>query len=354
MLISQHPVFRRFWYPTLEVADLADGPKPFTLLGEHIVLWLGADGAPAALEDRCPHRRAKLSVDSYVVGGNLQCGYHGWQFDGTGRCRLVPQMPDLVPGARHCAKSYNCTERYGFVWVCLEEEPLLDIPYIRHSDDPGFRQIFEYAEDWDANMLTVCENALDVSHISYVHRKTFGNDEKPAMPRLRLADLENGVNFSCTVPVANRELQQKNLQIADGETVRTVDIRWMMPATFILHFTYPTGLVHEIVGFATPIADGKVRRIQYVYRSDTEDDAPGEEVARFDRSVGAEDRRLLESIGPEFILSPAPMAHMVLDRPGLVMRRILADMIETHDPNAALIAAELEDAAAGDGIEGVA
>ena len=59
------------------------------------------------------------------------------------------------------------------------------------------------------------------------------------------------MSFKCTVPVANHELQQKNLKIADGETVRIVDIRWLMPATFILHFTYPNGLVHEICGFAT-------------------------------------------------------------------------------------------------------
>lgn len=342
MRIMDHPVFRRFWYPTLRIDDLRDGPKPFTLLGENVVLWLQDDGTPAALEDRCPHRRAKLSVDSRIVDGALECGYHGWRFGGTGTCVLVPQMPDYVPGPRHHVASYKCEERYGFVWLCLEDEPLRDIPYIRHSDDPSFRQIFEYEEDWDANMLVTCENALDISHISFVHRRTFGNDEKPAAPKLDLVPFDDGVNFTCKVPVANREAQQKNLQIPEEETVRTVDIRWMMPATFALHFTYPTGLVHEIVGFATPIDDQKIRRIQFVYRSDTEDDAPGEDVAAFDRSVGAEDRRMLESCGDEFVLSPVLLAHMVLDRPGLVMRRVLGDLIAAHDPNADLIASELE------------
>jgi phenylpropionate dioxygenase-like ring-hydroxylating dioxygenase large terminal subunit len=352
MHIMQHPVFRRFWYPTLAVMDLQTGPKPFTLLGENVVLWMQGDGTPAALEDRCPHRRAKLSVASYVVDGALQCGYHGWRFNGAGRCLLVPQMPELVPGAKHHVKRYQCKERYGFVWVCLDEEPLLDIPYIRHSDDPSFRQVFEYAEDWKANMLVVCENALDMGHISFVHRATFGNDQKPAAPRLTLVPIDNGVNFKCTVPVANHELQRKNLKITDGETVRTVDIRWMMPATFVLHFTYPTGLVHEICGFATPIDDKTIRRIQFVYRSDTEDDAPAEQIAKFDRSVAAEDRRMLESCDGNFVLSPVLLAHMMLDRPGLVMRRVLSELITKHDPNADIIASELVSAKAE--LEGVA
>jgi phenylpropionate dioxygenase-like ring-hydroxylating dioxygenase large terminal subunit len=342
MLLMQHPVFRRFWYPTIAIAELRSGPKAFTLLGESLVLWLQDDGRQAALADRCPHRRARLSVDSFVVGGALQCGYHGWRFDGGGRCVLVPQMPDVTPGAKSNVKSFHCQERYGFAWVCLEEQPLLDIPHIRHSDDPSFRQIFEYAEDWRANMLVVCENALDVGHISFVHRRTFGNDQKPAAPRLNLVPLAHGVNFKCTVPVANHELQQKNLKIAAGETVRTVDIRWLMPATFLLHFTYPNGLVHEICGFATPIDDGNIRRIQFVYRNDSEDDASAESVATFDRSVAAEDRRMLESVDPNFILSPVLLAHMMLDRPGLLMRRELSKLLAEHDPNAALVAAELD------------
>jgi phenylpropionate dioxygenase-like ring-hydroxylating dioxygenase large terminal subunit len=331
---------------------LRSGPKPFTLLGENIVLWAQADGTPAALEDRCPHRRAKLSVDSHVVDGTLQCGYHGWQFNGEGRCVLVPQMPELTPGPKYGVRRFHCQQRYGFVWVCLEEQPLLDIPYIRHSDDPSYRQVFEYAEDWNANMLVVCENALDIGHISYVHRKTFGNDQKPAAPRLTLVPLDHGVHFKCTVPVANHELQQKNLKIARGETVRTVDIRWMMPATFVLHFTYPTGLVHEICGFATPMDDGRIRRIQFAYRNDTEDDAPAEQVATFDRAVAAEDRRMLESCDPEFVLSPVLLAHMMLDRPGLMMRRVLSELIARHDPNAALIETELAEFTGE--IEGVA
>ena len=60
MLVTQQPVLRRFWYALMPISMLDDGPKPFTLLGEHLVLWKGADGKPAALQDRCCHHTAKL------------------------------------------------------------------------------------------------------------------------------------------------------------------------------------------------------------------------------------------------------------------------------------------------------
>ena len=74
----------------MPLEHLADGPKPFTLLGENIVLWLDRDGNPAALQDRCCHRTAKLSK-GFCEDGNIVCGYHGWTYDRTGKCVRIPQ-----------------------------------------------------------------------------------------------------------------------------------------------------------------------------------------------------------------------------------------------------------------------
>ena len=61
MLVTQHPVLNKFWYPVMPMSHLETGPKPFTLLGHNIVLWKDASGAPATVIDRCSHRTAKLS-----------------------------------------------------------------------------------------------------------------------------------------------------------------------------------------------------------------------------------------------------------------------------------------------------
>ena len=61
MLVTQQPVLRHFWHAVMPLSALAQGPKPFTLLGENIVLFLDGTGEPAALRDRCCHRTARLS-----------------------------------------------------------------------------------------------------------------------------------------------------------------------------------------------------------------------------------------------------------------------------------------------------
>ncbi len=49
MLTTRQPVFRRFWHAVMPLAQLEAGtPQPFTLLGERIVLFLDAQGQPAA------------------------------------------------------------------------------------------------------------------------------------------------------------------------------------------------------------------------------------------------------------------------------------------------------------------
>jgi phenylpropionate dioxygenase-like ring-hydroxylating dioxygenase large terminal subunit len=136
MLNTRQKVLRNFWYATLALDKLKDGPKPFRLLGQDIVLFLAEDGEPAALEDRCCHRTAKLSK-GWVKDGHIVCGYHGWEYDRDGKLVNIPQFPfeQAIPNAR--ATVFHAKERYGYVWVCLGE-PLLDIPDVPQEGDRPF------------------------------------------------------------------------------------------------------------------------------------------------------------------------------------------------------------------------
>src|SRR3546814_20001261 len=68
MLTTKQKTLRRFWYATAKIEDLKNGPQPFRLLGEDLVLFLDAEGHPAALADRCCHRTAKLRSETRRVG----------------------------------------------------------------------------------------------------------------------------------------------------------------------------------------------------------------------------------------------------------------------------------------------
>ncbi|HMB68452.1 MAG TPA: Rieske 2Fe-2S domain-containing protein, partial [bacterium] len=90
---NEPPVARDGWYIACEARDLRDRPRATTLFGVPLVLFRGADGRPAALLDRCPHRNVPLSLGR-CRNGELECGYHGWRFDGRGECTFVPGLAE--------------------------------------------------------------------------------------------------------------------------------------------------------------------------------------------------------------------------------------------------------------------
>ncbi|MEM1241102.1 MAG: Rieske 2Fe-2S domain-containing protein, partial [Cyanobacteria bacterium P01_H01_bin.26] len=132
MLVTQHPVFRQFWYPVVPIEHLHEGPQSFCLLGQQLVLWLDSLNQPAAVEDRCCHRSARLSQGK-VRQGQIQCPYHGWCFDAAGTCVQVPQLPEQKIPNSYRVKAFQCTQRYGYVWVCLDS-PMTDTPTIPEAD----------------------------------------------------------------------------------------------------------------------------------------------------------------------------------------------------------------------------
>ena len=90
---------RNCWYVAAWDDEIGgETPLGRTLLGEPVVLFRAADGTAAALEDRCCHRHLPLSLGK-VVGDNLQCGYHGLEFDTSGDCVLVPGQTQVPPGS---------------------------------------------------------------------------------------------------------------------------------------------------------------------------------------------------------------------------------------------------------------
>lgn len=327
MLVTQQPLFRRFWYAVMPIGHLADGPKPFVLLGEPIVLWLDAAGRPAAIADRCCHRSARLSKGS-VSEGRIACAYHGWVYDRSGACVHMPQAPERKLKFR--VPSFRCEERYGYVWVCLGE-PLLDIPALPEYDDPNYRKIDEFYEVWACNGIRITENHFDNAHFSFVHSKSFG-DSNPEPAGLALDPFDGGFVMRASYPVRNPELQRQNLRMAEEWTVRNVVTTWWLPFTRFGRITYPSGLTHILCTVATPIDDIRSMVVQWVLRNDTEADASAETIIAFDRQVTLEDKEILEqtTYDTPLDLGSGEEFHMPSDRPGVEIRRRLLELITAH------------------------
>ena len=170
---------KNFWYVAAEPQELDGGPLARIILGEPVVLYRRADGAPAALEDRCCHRRMPLS-HGRVAGNDLQCGYHGLTFAADGVCVAIPNQTRIPPGAR--VRSYPCVERWGWVWIFpgdaarAEATPLPD--FSQHGS-AGWAAVGGYLHVGGNHQLLV-DNLLDLSHVSFVHRGSIGTDDSAA------------------------------------------------------------------------------------------------------------------------------------------------------------------------------
>ena len=166
---------RNAWYVACWKADLGDTPKARTILGEPVVLFRGADGTPAALEDRCCHRSLPLSLGKNL-GGRLQCGYHGLEFDSSGAVVRVPGQTHVPPGAR--VRSYPVVEKLNAVWLWPGDPARADaalIPDLFWLDDsawvPACGELHMHA-----SYQLLVDNLLDLTHVSYLHLRTIAGD----------------------------------------------------------------------------------------------------------------------------------------------------------------------------------
>jgi phenylpropionate dioxygenase-like ring-hydroxylating dioxygenase large terminal subunit len=77
-----------------------------------------------ALRAVCPHRGSDLG-QGRVVDGVLWCPFHGWRFDGGGRCIRILSRPAGEPipdGAQ--VPSYPVREQQRLIWICMGEEAM--------------------------------------------------------------------------------------------------------------------------------------------------------------------------------------------------------------------------------------
>ncbi len=332
MLTTKQNVLRRFWYALMPMSFLDDGPRPFRLMGEDIVVWKQADGTPAAVADRCCHRTAKLSR-GFVENGNLVCGYHGWTYDCTGACIRIPQQAEgapIPPGAK--VPGYRAQEKYGYVWVALEE-PLRPIPHFPEDGALGYRRIFQFYEEWKTSPLRMMENSFDNSHFSFVHKANFGMIDNPRPAPYAFRETDYGFEAETTVPIKNPPESHAITGTTEPVTNRHLVNRYYLPFCRRFGCTYPaSGTDHIIYNCATPIDDDRMMLVQWLYRNDTEAQCSTEQLIEWDKAITIEDREILEATDPDAAVDPTRRTelHMASDKPGLIIRKQLFDLLKAH------------------------
>lgn len=170
------------WHAAAWSSELRDKPLARRFFGENMVLYRQADGTPAMLLDRCPHKGAPLSLGE-LKNGLLSCPYHGLTFDCSGRCVHIPSQSSIPPSAQ--VRAFPCVERHGLAWfwpgdpALAQDTPLFDFPNI---GAPGWHRIEGPYTLFPASLEDILDNLVDPAHTSFVHRKTIGGTDAGEVP----------------------------------------------------------------------------------------------------------------------------------------------------------------------------
>ncbi|RMF08151.1 MAG: aromatic ring-hydroxylating dioxygenase subunit alpha, partial [Alphaproteobacteria bacterium] len=171
---------RNTWYVAAWDYELIDNRiLARTILEKPVVLFRGESGQYVAMDDRCCHRGAPLSMGR-VEGDCIRCMYHGMKFDASGKCIQIPGQERIPP--KLGVRSYPVVERNRLIWIWMGDPELADPDMIIDYEplgDPGWRGIPCYLH-YDANWVLIVDNLADFGHLAFVHTNTLGGSEEYA------------------------------------------------------------------------------------------------------------------------------------------------------------------------------
>jgi phenylpropionate dioxygenase-like ring-hydroxylating dioxygenase large terminal subunit len=307
-------VLKDYWYVACAASRLKSAPLAARILDEDLAIFRDAAGQAHALLDRCCHRGVKLSL-GVVTDGNLACRYHGWQYDGTGRCVHVPSLTvdGRIPKGFE-VRTFPCVEQDSYIWVWMGQGSPMPAspPAIRDFSRFAWRQ---GCSPHACDALKVIENNIDLCHPPFAHAgnhalyfamRAFGLRETETEVRVT----ENGlVAFSPPAPSAEHAVPDEPAGITAFTLPNRVEIRNRYPTgdyVVVMHFV-PTGAA--------------TCRMEWLWR---EDKGNGVTWVDEEPKLITQDRVILESSQPWYDRSGDDFERSVeADHPTLLVRQVL-------------------------------
>ncbi len=235
---------QNYWYPVAASWQVNSAPIGITRLSENIVLWRDGKNQVHALEDRCPHRGARLSL-GWNLGERIACWYHGIEINSKGTVEKVPAVNACPLEGKTCIKSYPVEERNGaiFLWFGdeLHPEPApLSLPEEMASEEWSS---FLCLSNWKCNYRYAIDNVMDPMHGAYLHATSHSMAEGDKQADMRVRKTETGIMFE---KVNQRDMNFDWVEL--GET-GTMWLRLGIP----YKKKFGPGGSFYIIGFAVPV-----------------------------------------------------------------------------------------------------
>ena len=164
------PPYPNGWFRVAFSAEVPRGRvRAVRFFGREMVVFRGEDGVAHVLDAYCSHLGAHLGKGGKVVGNTLKCPFHGWRYDGEGKCIEVPFATKIPSGAR--VGCWPVREVNGVIFVYRHAEgapPDFEIPELEEyvSGEYTYGRIGRTIR---THIQETQENMIDVGHFNFIH-----------------------------------------------------------------------------------------------------------------------------------------------------------------------------------------
>jgi phenylpropionate dioxygenase-like ring-hydroxylating dioxygenase large terminal subunit len=214
------------WYAVLDSKQLKkDGLLGVTRCSEKLVFWRDGDGKVHCIFDKCCHRGASLSHGK-LVNSHVECPFHGFQYDSTGKVKLIPANGKQMPvSENYKVNSYLVKEAYGYIWLWYSDEKNIapEIPFFQELKE-GF-SYGGFSETWNVHYTRAIENQLDVVHLPFVHKTTIGRGNKTLVNGPVVKWKDNLMTFYVKNETDNGQSAQKPEEIKEYEQLFSLQLQ---------------------------------------------------------------------------------------------------------------------------------
>lgn len=330
------------WYPLAWSRDIVHSLSKRRIVGKDLVLYRDSADKVVVHLDMCPHRMLPLSQGK-LKGDILECGYHGMQFDCSGKCVRVPSQGSIPPNAT--IATYPTHENMGLVWVWMGTPALAD--HSKIYDLPQYYDSSWSAVEGDAleigcHYLNLADNLCDPAHVNFVHLTTLGSpagEDVPVHYEKREGELVTWrwINDAPAIPLFQK------FRNFDGNVDRWHYYHYHAPSIAVVDFgSAPTGTGAQggnrsnciqvyACHFLTPVdEDTTIDHWLYVRNFMGNESVNNAMSAEF-RSAFLEDKVILESIHLNEKKYPEhrPL-KLAIDASPMHMRKMVKDLIQAE------------------------
>jgi phenylpropionate dioxygenase-like ring-hydroxylating dioxygenase large terminal subunit len=178
------------WYAVELSSEVKNKPCGLRRFGQNLVFFRDSKQKIVVLEDKCPHRSAKLSAGS-IIDDTIECPFHGFRYNTEGMCVYAPELQRSLP--KLCTKVFTSYESDGIIWLWYgSNSPLAQPTWFKETESKivsGFREL------WPCHFSRCVENQLDYTHLPFVHRNSIGRFARVGQ-RPEISYSEDSIHFS--------------------------------------------------------------------------------------------------------------------------------------------------------------